>query len=103
MSALWDRIGIDPAAAFALVLIGIVLDLFTLSLAVARSIRGKGPSGIPGIPWLLYLYAIILSREPTPFNGEPVIVYRLVNLTALTLFHGLCQFILPQLLCRRRS
>lgn len=72
-----------------------MLDLTTLSLKLVKNVKGSGSSGIPVIPWFIYCYVAALSIPPVPFSGYPSVLFRLLGLTALTGFHVLCQFVLP--------
>jgi hypothetical protein len=93
---LWQKFQIDTPVAIAMLVMAAVVDIFTLVLNLNRNIKGRGPSGIPLVSLLLYLCAAGLSREPVPFNGHPFVFFRILNLSLLTYFHFLCQYLIPR-------
>lgn len=72
-----------------LITVGFLLDIFSLVLNIRKCIRGKGPSGLPVFPWLMYLAGCL-------FLGTPWLV-RLALVVALTCFHLFGQSIGPSL------
>lgn len=71
-------------AALAGAALGVLLDLWSLVLALRRNKAGAGPSGVAGASWMLYLVLAIARQD-------------LVLLAALTAFHAACHFLIPAL------
>lgn len=66
----------------------ILLDLFTLYLAMVSNKRGYGPSGVPVLSWMIYFFYCAFLLEES-------FMLKLFSFTALTVFHILCQFVIP--------
>lgn len=75
---------IVATAALVGAVLGVLLDLTSLVLALRRNKTGRGPSGVAGASWMLYL-AYAMSRQ------------NLALLAALTAFHALCHWLIPGL------
>jgi hypothetical protein len=72
---------------------GIFLDLLSLYLGLVHNIKGYGASGIPVIPWLIYITS---GLSPTGTLKVSIIAGMLL-FTLLTFFHVLCQYAIPVL------
>ena len=85
----------------ALIILGLVLDLLTLILKVSSTRRGRGSSGVPLIPVLLYYVGGVMLRRAI------ITSLGLLDLGVLTLFHVLSQYAVPwavsRFWCHRRS
>lgn len=57
--------------------LGLSLDIFSSFLFIMRLIKGKGPSGVPVIPFILYIMGIVALRAPA-FNSLVLIVLSLL-------------------------
>jgi hypothetical protein len=72
-----------------LVILGILLDVASLYLGITRNNKGHGPSGIPIVSLITYfIYFGYLSDKDSLSRIEYFIL--------LTLFHVLCQFVIPR-------
>lgn len=61
---------------------GVLLDLYSLALALRRNREGHGRSGVAGASWFAYLGFCMTRQQPLWLAG-------------LTLFHASCHFIIP--------
>ena len=79
-----------------LLVAAMLLDLLSLYLWLARNIRGHGASGVPAVSWIIYfllvkLRPILQTVQHRSIHPPPD--WR--ALLALTLFHALCQYVIP--------
>jgi len=81
----------------ALIAFAVAADLLTLFLLLRRVKRGRGPSGIPGVSWVIYFLWIMVFRPllSSPPWSPMVSLLNLRDLAAATLFHLACQCALP--------
>jgi hypothetical protein len=75
-------------AFWALLLIGLSLDLLSLHLELGYNKRGYGPSGVPVVSWLLYFLAVLMI--PWSLGA------RMLFLALLTIFHVACHYLIPE-------
>lgn len=91
---------IDPFLGYFLILVGALIDIISLTLVIRRAARGRGPSGIPVISWMLYMYAVIFSRTPIPLDGEPALLFRILDGLLMTIWHAFIQYFLVFIISR---
>jgi hypothetical protein len=67
----------------------IIVDMFSMYLGVIREKNQGGPSGIPFLPWLVYVFLTEWFHQ--------AFIFRSPNqaMCALTLFHVVCQYLVP--------
>lgn len=75
--------------AHSLLIAAVLTDLLSLALGVRRVVKGHGPSGIPILPWLVYYFLTEWLHQSFIF-GSP-----LRAIIAFTIFHVLCQYLIP--------
>ncbi len=88
---------VSSEAALAWILLGAGVDLLNLALSVAYDRRGRGPSGIPLIPLLIYWGAVLLGPHPLllyPSASGPLqmILGKALDLVGLSVFHLVCNY-----------
>lgn len=69
-----------------LLCVGFVIDVFNLALGIRQKLRGHGPSPIPVLPLVLYLYAV--GFAPHAFTTS-----KWLDVAGLLLFHGVCTYV----------
>lgn len=67
--------------------LAILLDFFSMALFLLRAIKGYGPSGIPVVSWIVYLFCIMYSSAGWRFD--------LIFMLCATVFHYVVEFIIP--------
>jgi hypothetical protein len=77
-------------------LLAILLDVLSLAMACRKVIRGHGPSGIPGLSWLIYVGWINLEQ----FHRDHPSGWPLQAFLLATVFHMMCQFGVPAVYSR---
>lgn len=90
-----EHFSVDPAVACTFIVIGMILDLFTLILQIRRNVRGYGNSGCTILPWFFSLIMVFFSREPVVFHMEMGWVSRLLVAALLTVYSSLCHLYVP--------
>jgi hypothetical protein len=81
----------------ALVFVGLVLllDCVSLVLSVRRIRKGRGSSGIPGLPLVLYSIIAVFGDLPVQIPDCPMLLMRLGNFMLLAAMHVMLQYIAP--------
>jgi len=75
---------------------GVLLDLLSLYLTLARIIKGRGASGVPVVSWFIYVsYAACAVATDAIGLGSGI---RIIAL--LTIFHALCHYGVPVLILK---
>jgi hypothetical protein len=69
-------------------LLGLALDVFSLVLVFRRHRKGRGPSGVPVVPLLLYLIPVL--------SGHPLFSDK-VDLTLFVTLHVCLGYVFPYL------
>ncbi|MFA5795258.1 MAG: hypothetical protein WC980_09395 [Candidatus Brocadiia bacterium] len=74
--------------AWAIFILALCLDLLSLFLSLRWNVRKAGPSGIPVIPWFMYIMFVVITRHSNPWIN-------IRNAFLLTILHVFIQYILP--------
>lgn len=83
----------------ALILImSILIDIVSLYLNLKRAKRGYGPSGIPGLSFLVYLSLLFPASSNIIANRHMRESMRILLIVIfLSVFHIFCHFVIPAL------
>lgn len=81
------RHGISVASAEAAIILAVLWDLWCL---LGVQLFRRGTITLPLLSWIIYVFMALSSREPVPFAGDPEILFRLLNVVVLTVFHLFC-------------
>ena len=74
---------------YTLLIAALLADIISLVLAVRRTIKGSGPSGVPVLPWIIYYFLIEWMNQKFIFKTP------LRAILVLTVFHLSCQYLIP--------
>lgn len=73
------------------------IDIIGMCVEIRRNVRGRGASGLPGIPLAFYWALVLSNSKHLLLEGEPWLLFKVVDVVGLTAIHFLWQWGIPSL------
>lgn len=91
----YDRLGLDPAAVIAVVLVAAALDFLSVFLYVLQGDRARAPYSITPVSWVVPVIAVVMSREAVFLRGGSVLSSKSLLVLIITAYHIFCHAGVP--------